>query len=272
MLNRTLTASLAALALAAPGAAQDGYSLTADVPFSTDPPLAADIYAPEAVTDDTAVILYMHRGTFQSGSKGSAKLFAQEYARSGYLVVAPAYRQYPDGQFPDFINDAASAVEWVWQTQRRSDGAPRPIVLSGYGSGAYIAALVALDPRYIAATEAPREAITALLALPGPYDGGRCIDLPCPHIFPEETRADWQIAQFASAGDPPMLLIKAEHTEIPELEDIAPTVAAAQAAGVDVTGWVAEGRYPKNVLWDACEPDTPTRAVIDAFLARVLDR
>lgn len=272
MLIRFLSLSLALGLGVSTAVAQDGFTFTADVPFSTDPALAADLYAPETVTDDTGVIVYMHRGTFQSGSKGSARLFAQEYARAGYFVVAPAYRQYPDAQFPDFVNDAATAVEWVWQSQRRSDGTPRPIVLSGYGSGAYIAALVALDPRYIAATEAPREAITALLALPGPYDGGRCIDLPCPHIFPEETRPDWQIAQFASADDPPMLLIQAEHTEIAELEDIAPTVDAARAAGVDVTGWIAEGRYPKNVLWDACEPDTPTRAVIDAFLARVLDR
>lgn len=272
MSTRFLSTSLAFGLSVSAAVAAEGFTFTADVPYSADPPLAADIYAPAEVTDDTAVLLYLHRGTFQSGSKGSARLFAQSFATAGYLVVAPAYRQYPDAQFPDFVEDAAAAFAWVWQTQRRSDGAARPIVLSGYGSGAYIATLVALDARYLDATPAPRDAIAALLALPGPYDGGRCIDLPCPHIFPDETRVDWQIAQFADAGDPPMLLLQAEHREIPELEDIGPVVAAAEAAGVDVTGWIAQDRYPKNVLWDACEPGTETRAVIDAFLTRVLAR
>lgn len=266
------TTILAALALTcAPALADDPtFEVTSDIPFSTEPALTLDIYAPDQVTDTTAVLVYMHRGTFQTGDKGSARLFAQDFARSGYIVIAPEYRQYPDGQFPDFVEDGATAVAWAWRTQRRTDGTPRPLILAGYGAGTYIAALVALDQRYLAATDAPRTAVTALLALPGPYMGNRCIDLPCPHIFPEETRADWDVVQFVDSADPPMLLIEAGHTEIAELEDVRPTADAANVAGASVTAWIAEGRYPKNVLWDAAEKGTPTRAVIDAFLAHIL--
>lgn len=271
MTRSIVLAAVVGFALALPVCTQAAdIVVTTDIPFSAAPALRLDRYQPEAVTDDTAVIVYMHRGTFATGDKGSARLFAQAFAESGYIVLAPEYRQYPNAQFPDFVEDTATAVAWTWKEERRSDGSPRPLILTGYGAGTFNAALVALDPRYIAATDAPREAITALLALPGPFDGGRCIDLPCPHIFPEDTRADWNIPSFVGAGAPPMLLIEAGHAQIPELEDVTPTAEAARAAGLDVTEWIAEGRYPKNVLWDACDPGTPTRNVIDAFLARVL--
>jgi len=111
----------------------------------------------------------------------------------------------PEVRFPAFVEDGAAAVRWVRANAGRFGGDPSRIILLGHSAGAYNAAMIALDPQFLGPD---RQAVKGLIGLAGPYD---FLPLNSP-----VTRAafgaapDAQATQpiaFASAGDPPTLLL-----------------------------------------------------------------
>jgi acetyl esterase/lipase len=70
-------------------------------------------------------------------------------------------------RYPAFLQDNAAAVHWVRQHARKLGAYPDRIVLAGHSAGAYNAAMLALDPRWLGVD---REAIKGLIGLVGPYD------------------------------------------------------------------------------------------------------
>jgi acetyl esterase/lipase len=65
------------------------------------------------------------------------------------------------------LQDNAAAVHWVRQHAKKLGADPDRIVLAGHSAGAYNAAMLALDPRWLGVD---REAIKGLIGLAGPYD------------------------------------------------------------------------------------------------------
>jgi acetyl esterase/lipase len=61
-------------------------------------------------------------------------------------------------------------VRWARDNARRFGGDPDRIVLVGHSAGAYNAAMVALDPRWLRAAGVPAGAIKGWAGLAGPYD------------------------------------------------------------------------------------------------------
>jgi acetyl esterase/lipase len=151
------------------------------------------------------VIVFIYGGSWQSGMREGYGFAGRALAASGFLVAIPDYRLVPEVRFPAFLEDGASAVRWVRANAARFGGDPSRIVLVGHSAGAYNAAMIALDPRWLGSE---REAVKGLVGLAGPYDFlpldgpvtraafGGATDLP-----------GTQPINFASAGDPPSLLL-----------------------------------------------------------------
>jgi len=85
-----------------------------------------DVYISQNPKADAPVLVFVHGGSWDSGSKGIYKFLAEGFTRSGYDVVVPNYRLYPEAKFPNFLQDNAKAVafatslpaSWVWRRQR----------------------------------------------------------------------------------------------------------------------------------------------------------
>ncbi len=129
---------------------------------------------------------------------------AASLARLGAVVAVPDYRLYPEVVFPTFLEDCAAAVAFAAANAARWGADPRRLVLLGHSAGAYNAGMLLLDPRFLAAADAPRPACGALLA--GPYDFLPITRPDIVPVFPDP--GPWtQPITYADGRNPPLLLL-----------------------------------------------------------------
>lgn len=202
-----------------------------DIAFGSDPRQALDVYTPEK-GGNLPVIVFFYGGSWSSGARGDYAFAARALAAQGFVVVVPDYRLVPQVRFPAFIEDGAAALAWTVANIAQYRGDPGRIAVSGHSAGAYIAAMLALEPRWLAAHSLPPTSIKALAALAGPFDfapfkPGGAADLAfgsAPDI------AATQPIAHARGDAPPLLLMTgdADETVLPRNS----TALAAKVTGL----------------------------------------
>jgi len=121
-----------------------------------------DIYYPEEM-DNFATIVWFHGGGLTGGNK-----HIPEYLKGkGVCVVAPNYRLSPRVSAPKYIEDAAAAVAWVFKNIGHYGGDPSLIFVSGHSAGGYLASMVGLDKRWLAANKVDANRIAGLIPFSG---------------------------------------------------------------------------------------------------------
>ena len=93
---------------------------------------------------------------------------AQAMTSRGYIAVLVDYRRYPAVRFPEIIDDARRAVEWVNGNIERYGGDSRSIFLMGHSAGAHLGAMLTLDESYLHPDT--YKGIRGFIGLAGPYD------------------------------------------------------------------------------------------------------
>ena len=210
-----------------------------DAAYGPLPRQSMDVYAPrEAATAPRPVIVFIYGGSWRSGTKDGYGFAARALAAGGFVVAVPDYRLVPDVRYPAFVEDGAAAVRWVRVNAAKFNADPDRIVLVGHSAGAYNAAMLSLDPRFLGED---RAAVRGFVGLAGPYDFlpldgpitraafGQAPDLPAT-----------QPVNAASAGDPPTLLLHGD------LDDtVYPRNSQALARKLNAAGVRAEVKlYP----------------------------
>jgi len=105
-----------------------------------------DLYRPTG-EPGFATIVWFHGGGLQSGDKEIPAILKNR----GLAVAAPSYRlSSARAKCPDYLEDAAAAVAWVFRHIADYGGDPDRIYLSGGSGGGYLAAMLALNPDYLA--------------------------------------------------------------------------------------------------------------------------
>ena len=216
------------------------YRESTGIAFGADPRQMLDVYSPEKA-QGAPVIVFFYGGSWNSGRRQDYAFAARALAARGFVVVVPDYRLVPQVRFPAFIEDGAAAVAWTVANIARHGGNPSRIGVSGHSAGAYIAMMLALDPRWLLAAGAPG-AVKAAVGLAGPYDfypfepGGAA-----EAAFGRE--ADPRVTQpisYARADAPPVLLLTGDDDTT-----VKPRNAQALAAKLKGLGAIAEERgYP----------------------------
>ena len=184
-----------------------GFEVRRDVAYGADPRQALDLYVPDEARPGAPLVVHFYGGGWSSGAKEDYLFVAQALAARGYPVAVPDYRLYPQVRFPAFVEDGAEAVARARAALARIEGRERPVVLMGHSAGAQIAALLALDARYLRdAGLSACDAVAGMIGLAGPYDFLPLEEERYRRIFPEATRPASQPIAFAGAGAPPLLL------------------------------------------------------------------
>jgi len=187
---------------------KDGESrlVAADLPYGEGPRRKLDIYAPTKRTEKPLpIIIFIYGGSWASGTREGYHFAARALAASGFVTVVPDYRLVPEVRFPGFVEDCAAAVKWTRAHARAFGADPDRIVLVGHSAGAYNAAMLALDPRFLGPD---RAAIKGFAGLAGPYDF-----LPLDGEITQRAFGNWaspietQPIHYAAAGVPPVLLL-----------------------------------------------------------------
>lgn len=126
-----------------------------------------DVYVPRAARD-APLVVFFYGGGWERGSKADYRFAAMALARRGIVTVVPDYRLYPDVRFPDFLADASKAVRWA-RRNAAEFGADRDLLfVIGHSAGAYIGAMLTLDPTLL--DDASASALAGFVGLAGPYD------------------------------------------------------------------------------------------------------
>jgi acetyl esterase/lipase len=105
--------------------------------------LVGDFYLPKG-RDKAPVLVAIHGGGWQVGSRQFYRYWGLFLARAGYAVFAIDYRLGKDGVYPHAVYDAKAAVQFVRAKAAEFNLDPNRIGLIGDSAGAHLAALVAL--------------------------------------------------------------------------------------------------------------------------------
>lgn len=182
------------------------YTAATDIAYGAVPRQKLDVYRPQGAGPHP-VIVFLYGGGWESGARGPYRFVAESLTRHGYVVVIPDYRVYPEARFPIFIEDAAQAVRWARDNVGQYDGDPARLFLMGHSAGAHIAAMVALDGRYLASVDMERRELKGLIGLAGPYDFLPLTSERFKTILAAPDMMQTQPINFVDAGAPPMLLL-----------------------------------------------------------------
>lgn len=129
-----------------------GYRFIEDVPYTSADETddyrkercKLDIYYPE--TDKGfATLVWFHGGGLEKGSKN----IPEGFRRQGFAVVSVNYRLFPKCKCPDYIDDAAMAVAWVFANIEKYGGTAGQVYVSGHSAGGYLTLMVALAKEYM---------------------------------------------------------------------------------------------------------------------------
>jgi acetyl esterase/lipase len=168
---------------------------------------ALDLYSPRRASDAT-VIIFFYGGRWQSGLKSLYRPLALSLRSRGYVVAVPDYRLYPKVRFPAFLEDAALAARWTQDNIACFGGDPHSIFVMGHSAGAYIAAMLALDPQWLGNVGIKGDKnIAGFIGLAGPYDFLPLEDPILIDIFGGAHEPATQPITFAHPGSPPSLLL-----------------------------------------------------------------
>ena len=197
--------------------------------FGPHPRQRVDVYAPKRTGAPRPVIVFLYGGSWSSGTRGGYGFVGRALASRGFVVAVPDYRLVPGVRYPAFLQDNAAAVRWVRANVARHGGDPERIVIAGHSAGAYNAAMLALDPRWLGAD---RRFVRGWIGLAGPYDftfDGPATRAAFGHVADP---VDTQPVRHASAGDPPALLLTGDEDETVRPRNSDSLAARLAAAGV----------------------------------------
>ncbi len=151
------------------------HTRTAGVAYGDGPRQKLDIYRPAqpAPTGGWPVVVFFYGGSWNSGARGDYAFVGEALAARGILTLVADYRLYPEVRYPDFLRDSAAALAWGLEHASPLGGNPRRVFVMGHSAGAYNAAMLALDARWLQGNPAgahhPDE-LAGFIGLAGPYD------------------------------------------------------------------------------------------------------
>jgi acetyl esterase/lipase len=186
---------------------QSGYRLVADRRFREGPRGLLDLYLSEAATAPMPIVVFLYGGNWRSGERRNYRFVGQALASRGFAVAIPDYRLFPEVRYPLFLEDNAGAFAWVAAHAREFGLDPARLTLMGHSAGAYNAAMLALDRRWLGAAGLdPRRDLSGFIGLAGAYDF-LPLDADVAAVLgsaadPRET----QPINFVAGGEAPMLL------------------------------------------------------------------
>lgn len=119
-----------------------------DICYSPSTGQCLDIYLPEA--DTFPVTVYIHGGGLEFGDKDTLPEYMNYMTDHGIAVVSINYRMYPDAKYPEFVEDSAEAVAWVFKNMGKY-GKVTGVFVGGSSAGGYLSQMLCFDRRWLGA-------------------------------------------------------------------------------------------------------------------------
>ena len=224
-----------------------------------------DIWAPsERSAELKPVVIFFYGGGWVKGERSDYGFAGAAYADKGFITIVPDYRQVPSVQFPAFVQDSALAVKWASENIGRFGGDPKRITLAGHSAGAYNAAMVVLDPRFLKEAGAEPGVVRAAALLSGPTDF-----YPFTEKRGRDALGNWprpaetQPITFARADAPPLFLAHGTRDEVVQPRNSVVLARRLNQLGAPVELRLYEGASHVDVIKSLAHPFRGTTPVLD---------
>lgn len=191
------------------------YVRQVDISYGTSARHKLDVYTPRNAEPAAPVVVFFYGGSWNSGERADYEFVGEALASRGIVAVLADYRLYPQVRYPDFLEDSAQAVAWAANEVQHYGGDPKRLFVMGHSSGAYNAAMVALDARLLAHYGMTPAALRGWIGLAGPYDFTPIVNLDVRPVFffPDTPPASQPINQVTDTA-PPALLIASSNDDL----------------------------------------------------------
>lgn len=231
-----------------------------------------DLYLPEGRSNAPVIVSY-YGNQLMGGDKREDAYIGQRFASEGFVTAVVNYRLSPTVSHPAHVQDAAASFAWVKRHIREYGGNPDRVFVIGYSAGAYLAALLATDPRYLAAHRlSPRDIRGVVPVSAFYYVEGR-------GVAPDRDKSVWGTdrnvwvdaspAHHLKDPPPPMLILYADQDEDWRRQQNVDVAAAMKAAGhTNVEIAMISGRNHATIWSRVADADDATAAHIIRFASR----
>jgi len=232
-----------------------------------------EMWLPVDARRSLPIVVFIPGGGWRSGDPHDYRFIVRALAPQGYAVVLAGYRLNGHGRYPAMLEDGAAALRWVADHAAAHGGDPTRVVLMGHSAGAYNAAMLALDRRWLAHQRLSADALRGVVGLSGPYDFYPFDDSATIAAFghapdPEDTQP---IAHVRGDAPPMLLLHGRDDTRVKPRNSVA-LARALSAVGAPTHAVLLDGVGHEGMVMAFARPFTRDARPLDAvlgFLAKV---
>ena len=235
----------------------ESLSAALDLRYGPDPRQCLDLFLPD-VGGPAPVQLFFHGGFWRGSSKDDRRFPAEVFVERGAAWVPVEYRLAPDASMDDIVDDARSAVRWIYENGASHGIDPNRIFVSGNSAGGHLVGMIAAAD-WQQGYGLPPDVVRGGCAVSGLYE----LD-PLRQIFANE----WlQLDADGSARNSPV-----RHLPRPRLPMILSWggketdafkqqsqdyAAASKEAGVNVTAFERTDADHFSIIGEFADPDSP---------------
>jgi acetyl esterase/lipase len=240
----------------------DSVELLRDVEFGTGGkrPLKMHILRPKTLPrEPMPVLVWIHGGGWQKGSKDSGILRLASFAERGYFCASAEYRLSDEAIFPAQIEDCKCAIRFLRAKASQFKIDPDRIGVWGSSAGGHLVALLGTS-EYVKELEGRggwaehSSRVNAVCDFCGPSDFFKIVGNsdgakgPVGKLFGGGPAAKTDLAKLASPvthvtkNAPPFLIVHGDKDTLVPLEQAKILHDALTKAGVPATLYVAEGQ------------------------------
>jgi acetyl esterase/lipase len=212
------------------------YRLESDLAYGEDPRQRLDAYLPEQPGTNAPMVVFFYGGTWSHGERATYRFVGEALASAGIVTVVADYRLSPQVRWRAILDDCARATRFSLDAARRFGAAPDRLFVMGHSAGAYNAAMLALDPRWLGAHGmAPRQ-LAGWIGIAGPYNFLPISDPETQRAFdwPDTPRDSQPIAHVSAQAPRTLLLAAREDRTVNPQRNSEALAESLQRAGVPV--------------------------------------
>lgn len=241
-----------------------------------------DLYA--APGRNRPFVVFIHGGGWRIGDKQNGAAGREKAAffnPLGYTYASVNYRLSPDVMHPAHVQDVAAALAWLHDNAEAQGIDRNRIYVMGHSAGAHLAALAAVDRRWLGAHGKPLSILKGAILLDG---AGYDVTEQAPAVIARGgflgqmysgafgmSEAGWADASptlhvARGQGTPPFLIVHASRAD--STRQSRQLAAALQGVGVDARLFEARGYSHAQVNRRIGEPGEAITSQITAALTR----
>lgn len=266
-MNLLISLGAAILSLAAPG----GVTVITNLSYQDGPRGRLDVYEPRKAAPGAPIAVFFYGGSWQSGNKALYRFVGKLLASRGIVTIIPDYRVYPEVRYPEFLRDNARAVAFARSHARVWGADPRRLYLIGHSAGAYDAAMLSVDPRWLGEVGLdPARDVAGMAGLAGPYDFLPLKDETLKIIFgPPAGLPDTQPINHLNGRVPPLLLVAGAKDTVVDPGNATRLAAKVRARGGEAEAVMVPGEGHIGLLVSLAKPFGGRSALLDRLASFV---